>query len=511
MNKLSVTVLSFLCASGFSDAGDRQPPTTATAAEATLYPIPNLTGSFWERERLLGDLGGPRQTLAERGVQIDFNMTHTYQGVFDGGESQGWSQRVSDSLADAVQDQLTRGLLRLEDSKTVFGRVLTQPIRRRGDITLGAVLQERINRLDFGGAPPGDVDDAEYQGTWRLELKLDTAKMGLWPGGFIFMRAEQNYGRDINARSGAVIPPNENSTLPLPGLDGVTIPHLTITQFLSEHIALSVGKLDPTGGDANEFAHIVGDDRFLGSAFACNPVVALTAPYSALGAALLILPAKDFVLALSAIDTEGIATRSGFDTVWEGRTTYLAEGRLTTHIGGKVGHQLLGLVYASGEFAEFEQPLRAFVPGSGVSPSRADETWAIYYNFDQYLWNPTVTTDSKGGSQIDPTHGVGIFGRVGFADESTSAIAQFYSFGAGGRGLGATRPNDRWGIGWYYMKTSRDLPDFLHLGDEQGVEAFYNFAVTPACMITADLQVTDSAKEGIGTAVIGGLRATLRF
>ena len=49
------------------------------------------------------------------------------------------------------------------------------------------------------------------------------------------------------------------------------------------------------------------------------------------------------------------------------------------------------------------------------------------------------------------------------------------------------------------------------LGDEQGAEAFYNFAVTPAFMITADLQVTDSAKEGIGTAVIGALRATLRF
>jgi porin len=100
---------------------------------------------------------------------------------------------------------------------------------------------------------------------------------------------------------------------------------------------------------------------------------------------------------------------------------------------------------------------------------------------------------------------------VGVADESTSAIAQFYSFGFGGRGLGSGRKDDRWGLGWYYMKTSRDLPDFLHLGDEQGVEAFYNFAVTPAFMITADLQVTDSAKEGIGTAVIGGLRATLRF
>jgi porin len=119
--------------------------------------------------------------------------------------------------------------------------------------------------------------------------------------------------------------------------------------------------------------------------------------------------------------------------------------------------------------------------------------------------------DSKGGSEVDPTRGVGIFGRIGFADESTNPIAQFYSAGIGGRGLGSGRKNDRWGLGWYYMKTSRDLPDLLHLGNEQGFESFYDFAVTPAFLVTADLQVTDSAKEGIGTAVIGGVRATLRF
>lgn len=73
------------------------------------------------------------------------------------------------------------------------------------------------------------------------------------------------------------------------------------------------------------------------------------------------------------------------------------------------------------------------------------------------------------------------------------------------------RKHDPWGLGWYYMKTRRDLPDFLHLRDEQGFEGFYDFAVTPTFMVTADLQVTDSAKEGIGTAVIGGLRATMRF
>ncbi len=61
------------------------------------------------------------------------------------------------------------------------------------------------------------------------------------------------------------------------------------------------------------------------------------------------------------------------------------------------------------------------------------------------------------------------------------------------------------------MKTSDELPEFVQLGDEQGVEVFYNFAITPAFMITADLQVTDSAKNDIGNAVVGALRATLRF
>ncbi len=503
MKRLLCSCALLMAASRFLSAGEpvTVPPPEAPAADATLFPIPDLTSSFWERERLLGAVGGPRQTLAEHGFQFDFNMTHTFQGVFDGGDSQGWSQRVSDSVNDDFQRLLTRQLARLEDSDTLLGRVLHLPLPRRGDVALGQVIQDRIDRINFGNVPSQDLDDYEYQASWRLEFKFDSGKAGLWPGGFLFMRTEQNYGRPIDARSGALLPPNINSSLPLPGLDEVTIPHLYFTQFLSPQVALSFGKLDITGGDANEFAHIMGDERFLGSAFAANPALSLLAPYSPLGVALAILPNPDFVLSLSAIDGEGSPTRAGFDTVWEGKTSYVAEARLTTHFGDKTGHHLLGGGYGSGNYAEFDQPLRAFLPGSGVTPTRAGESWAIYYNFDQFLWHPHGET----------TRGIGLFGRIGVADESTNPIAEFYSIGFGGKGLHPHRPHDRFGVGWYYLKTSDDLPDFLHLGDEQGVEAFYNFAVTPAFLITADLQVTDSAKQGIGTAIIGGLRATLRF
>ena len=87
-----------------------------------------------------------------------------------------------------------------------------------------------------------------------------------------------------------------------------------------------------------------------------------------------------------------------------------------------------------------------------LSLNHSADTWAIYYNFDQYLWNPTISSDSKGGSEVDPTRVVGIFGRIGLADESTNPIAQFYSFGLGGKGACASRPHDRFGVGWYYMR-----------------------------------------------------------
>ncbi|MGI9245003.1 MAG: carbohydrate porin, partial [Verrucomicrobiales bacterium] len=46
---------------------------------------------------------------------------------------------------------------------------------------------------------------------------------------------------------------------------------------------------------------------------------------------------------------------------------------------------------------------------------------------------------------------------------------------------------------------------------EQGVEVFYNLAVTPSFELTADLQIIDGAVKTSDTAVVGGLRGRIRF
>ena len=87
--------------------------------------------------------------------------------------------------------------------------------------------------------------------------------------------------------------------------------------------------------------------------------------------------------------------------------------------------------------------------------------------------------------------------------------------GIGGKGLFPSRRDDTFGIGYFFYNFSDDLQDavspLIAFNDEQGLEVFYNFAVTPWFRIGADLQVIDPARGDRDTAVVAGLRANLQF
>jgi porin len=120
-----------------------------------------------------------------------------------------------------------------------------------------------------------------------------------------------------------------------------------------------------------------------------------------------------------------------------------------------------------------------------------DNSWSFHYNFDQYLYEP-----KKGSGQ-----GIGIFGRFGASDGNPNPVHYFYSLGIGGKGV-LGRPLDQFGIGYYYMDISN--PKFTgplgtreFLRDEYGVEAYYNFAITPWMKLTPDLQVIRPAQQDV--------------
>ena len=88
-----------LASSPFAMAGEPMtaaPSAPEPAADATLFPIPDYSGSIWERSALLGDWGGARTALAERGIQLELSLTSIYQGVWDGGrENDDWEYGAS--------------------------------------------------------------------------------------------------------------------------------------------------------------------------------------------------------------------------------------------------------------------------------------------------------------------------------------------------------------------------------------------------------------------------------
>jgi porin len=362
----------------------------------------------------------------------------------------------------------------------------------------------------------------EYAGRGDLTFNVDTGKLGLWPGGFFTVEVEGNYNRSINLDTGAIMAVNTNQLFPTTGAQEVNVPEVSFTQFLSHYFGITFGKFDTTSGDANEFAHGKGDKQFFNTALNFNPATLLTVPYSTLGAGVIILPTKDpnaAIISLLVLDSNGKADSFGFDTALEGSNTYTFQGRIRTDFFGMTGHQLVGATYSSKDFSSLDQELRIFVENGTIE--KENDSWSIYYNFDQYLYEP-----KKG-------QGIGIFGRFGASDGDANPIHYFYSIGVGGKGVIPGRKLDEFGIGYYYIDVSN--PKFTgllantrsFLRDEYGVEAYYNLAITPWMKLTPDIQIIRPAqkdvleidrdtlliskKESVDTATVIGLRLQLVF
>ena len=286
-----------------------------------------------------------------------------------------------------------------------------------------------------------------------------------------------------------------------PGGPGTYLSHVTYTQFLAENFAVFFGKLDTTSGDANRFAHGVGDRRFMNLGFSFNPATVLLVPYSTLGAGFLFLPTEGVTFSFSAVDADGTIDESGFDTAFSGNTTFAGELAIDTAFFERPGRHTFGFAGSNKEYLSVAQDPRILAPASGIVPSVEDGSWAFYYNFDQYL-----VTDPN-----DPNQGWGLFGRIGISDGEANYVHRFYSAGLGGTGLIPNRDRDRFGLGYYYLDLSDNRLGLFTDDSEQGVEVFYNIALTPSIELTTDLQVIDGAGRFSDTAVVGGLRARISF
>ena len=382
----------------------------------------------------------------------------------------------------------------------------------------GITFDANMTQIGQGVMSGGKSSAWEYGGRGDLTLHLDTQKAGLWPGGFLTVELEGNWSKGVNGKTGALVPVNTNQLLPIPGGTNVGLPGWNFAQFLSHYAGVTFGKFQTvTNGDQNEFAHGKGDVQFFNLAFNLNPAL-LTVPYSTLGAGAILLPTKDpnqAIITATVVSATGSASTAGFDDL-DG-PIIAGEGRVRTGFFGLTGHQLVGGLYSYKRYTSVDQRLdldvienRTLVPRTG--------SWAVYYNFDQYLYQPDK----------EENRGVGVFGRFGASPGDPIPIKYFYSIGVGAKGPFESRPFDQCGIGYYYStinNPSLQLPFTTRkfLQDEWGFEAYYNIALTRWLLVTPDIQVVGGAQKneilsvrdretkGIGDAVVLGFRGQIVF
>jgi porin len=102
----------------------------------------------------------------------------------------------------------------------------------------GVTLDLSLLSIPQGVVSGGRDTTFRWGGTSELVLKLDSQKLGLWPGGFFLARADVAFKHDVNGNTGALMPVNTDIVLPLPARDEIVLSHIIFTQFLSEWFGL---------------------------------------------------------------------------------------------------------------------------------------------------------------------------------------------------------------------------------------------------------------------------------
>jgi porin len=355
----------------------------------------------------------------------------------------------------------------------------------------------------IGNTNGGFAQAFDYAGHGDYCVLADGGKLGVHDGLYLKLRAEHRYGETIVGNVGCFISPTLIADLPVYNSEEVYLTNVLLTQELTDAFSMFAGKMDTLDGDMNAFAHGRGKTQFSNMGFVFNPIVGATVPYSTLGAGFVFHPADGPMAMVTVLNSTDTTATSGFDTLFSDGMLLSVAVRVPTSFFDRPGHQLLGGTWNSRTYTSIAE---AYIPYPDVAIPTIRGSWCLYWNFDQFLF-----VDSA-----DATRGWGPFGRAGIADPNTSPIDAFLSFGVGGNVLGRMRRDDTFGVGWYWASASPQIgtlitSQFGPVGAGQGIECFYNYALTPAVRITPDLQYVVPTLRLAEPALIAGVRALVSF
>ncbi len=428
-----------------------------TRAKPPVTPVWNYSGELATRSTLFGDFNGGRTKLYERGVTVDGWLTQVLQGVASGG-----------------------------------------------------------NRKDNG--------PVLYNGMTEYHVTFDTAKLGGWSEGLFNFTGQTSFGNPISSEAGNVSPVNMTPMWPVPFENSTELMEYYWMQGLPHKMALIVGRVDATNFlDKNSFANNP-ETQFLNASLNNELLWGELLSFSTYAALLLQPVNKNLTVAYAVWDPE--TTPGDYGGVWKNygaAVSFIID--YETSSGLKGGFTPV-IAYVSKDALALDNP--RFVPGiiEGDVPKKSGN-WMFTFTGEQYFWTPEGAHVSKanGGRKEDfdvaalffgeNQPGVGLFYRFAYMPDDRNLWNITISGGIGARGVIGGRPLDRMGVGIYTMRASSDLNKQPVIGgilnDETGIEAYYNFAITPWLQLSADVQYITSGLKGTDNSLVLGTRLFVHF
>jgi porin len=343
----------------------------------------------------------------------------------------------------------------------------------------------------------------DYGGRVDAFIDLNTEKAELWKGGGLHSHIEYRYGEIQPFDGKGLWPVNAAEILPLGGSDRVVASSLYLSQKFGDQVSLILGKInavDLLAGDL--FFGGWGTERFMNIAFVAPPS-GVVPPVIMGGIAVIKLP--PVALTLMVFDPNDQTNNYWVDDLFSDGVNVSLGGTYVGKIANRTTTYNLTATYSSKDSQDLGEIL---LPLVGQRAGNKDGSYNIAFQFSHLFYqNPE-----------NPALGWGLFLKAAIADGNPNPIQSSVIIGLGGKNLFKNRPYDSFGLGYYYYNFSNDLEESLDplerlgitFGDEQAIELFYNFAVSPWFILGADLQYIKPARSD-EDAFLAILRANIRF
>ncbi len=372
-------------------------------------------------------------------------------------------------------------------------QLLDLDARRRLE-RLGVPIQFFYNEY-FGWKARGERDGKTgHSGSYDLFVRVDAEELVGLPGLSGLLNVKGQYDEQINKDVRALSDPVDDADFD----EAIYIDQLWLEQaFLERRVRLRFGFVEQqTLYDRNAYAN-AEDIQFMNSFFDNNPLVPLP---DALAVALIVTPVPWLEIATGIADADNTPRNSGFDSFFDGTNSlnvYL-ETRLETPWSRRErplpGALRLGVVRDGRRRLVFGR-----TNGNG-GPKTGRGHWGGYLSFDQ-----AITRERPGSEQ-----GLGVFGRVGYADPDVNRFDWFSQLGFQYQGLVPGRDADVLGLAAYHAFAGDRYSDRVDsdFEGETGLEFYYRCMVLPWLAVTPDLQyvVDPGGLDGAKDAVVALLR-----